>query len=191
MAEPSHADAPRRFATTRWSVVLAAGRDSSPESTQALAELCRAYWFPLYVFVRRLGRSADEAQDLTQEFFARLLEKGALSGADPGRGHFPGERSCQRPIAARAAGPSCEPTPRGLPRLPGQPGPPNPGYISPHVILHVGNPFLKARTCALVTFVLTRLRSNNYLQSSKWARPASPTCVPVRNSSRRLLQSLK
>jgi RNA polymerase sigma-70 factor (ECF subfamily) len=50
--------------------------------------LCRAYWFPLYAFVRRLGRPADEAQDLTQEFFARLLEKGALRGADPNRGHF-------------------------------------------------------------------------------------------------------
>jgi RNA polymerase sigma-70 factor (ECF subfamily) len=78
----------RDFATTRWSVVLAAGGGASPESEQALASLCEAYWYPLYAFVRRLGHQPDDAQDLTQAFFARVLEKGYLRAADPGRGRF-------------------------------------------------------------------------------------------------------
>jgi len=63
-----------RFATTRWSVVASAGRSHSAESRDALAALCETYWFPLYAFVRRQGYSADDAQDLIQSFFARLLE---------------------------------------------------------------------------------------------------------------------
>lgn len=78
----------RRFATTRWSEVLAAGRGESCESRRALAGLCETYWYPLYAYVRRRGYRAEEAQDLTQEFFARLLEKDSLKAADPGRGRF-------------------------------------------------------------------------------------------------------
>src|SRR5271165_2509283 len=78
----------RRFATTHWSVVLRAGDGGSPESAAALEKLCRAYWYPLYAFVRSTGQGPEEARDLTQEFFARLLEKGWLTGADPDRGRF-------------------------------------------------------------------------------------------------------
>lgn len=77
-----------RFASTRWSIVAAAGRGESPEARDALAVLCRAYWYPLYAYARRRLPSADDAQDLTQEFFARLLEKDYLQAADPRRGKF-------------------------------------------------------------------------------------------------------
>jgi RNA polymerase sigma-70 factor (ECF subfamily) len=83
--KPSHGGG---FVTTRWTVVLAAGRGGTQESQEALASLCGAYWYPLYAFVRRLGRRPEEAQDLTQAFFARLLEKNYLRAADPGRGRF-------------------------------------------------------------------------------------------------------
>jgi RNA polymerase sigma factor (sigma-70 family) len=76
------------FATTRWSVVLAAGGGSSEESERALAHLCRTYWYPLYAFVRRQGRSPEDAEDLTQGFFAHLLEKKVLRGVEPERGKF-------------------------------------------------------------------------------------------------------
>jgi RNA polymerase sigma-70 factor (ECF subfamily) len=79
---------PARFATTHWSVVVAAGRHSSPQAREALATLCRTYWYPLYVFVRRQGFSAEESQDLTQEFFARLLEKDFLAVVDREKGRF-------------------------------------------------------------------------------------------------------
>lgn len=82
------ADQRRPFATTRWSLVLAAGKASSPAGRQALVALCGTYWFPLYAYIRRRSMRADEAQDLTQEFFARLLEKDSLSSADPARGKF-------------------------------------------------------------------------------------------------------
>jgi RNA polymerase sigma-70 factor (ECF subfamily) len=78
----------RRFATTSWTLVANAGRRGTAESRAALEELCRAYWFPLYAFLRRQGRSAEESQDLTQAFFARLLEKNALASADRERGRF-------------------------------------------------------------------------------------------------------
>ncbi len=65
-----------------------AGRSRSPEAAQALALLCEDYWFPLYAFVRRAGYSAEDAQDLTQEFFVRLLDKDYLAVADPNRGRF-------------------------------------------------------------------------------------------------------
>jgi RNA polymerase sigma-70 factor (ECF subfamily) len=77
-----------RFASTRWSIVAAAGRKESPEARAALAVLCQAYWYPLYAYARRRLASADDAQDLTQEFFARLLEKDYLQAADPRRGKF-------------------------------------------------------------------------------------------------------
>src|SRR5205823_135798 len=76
------------FATTRWSMVLAAGKGESPDAGAALASLCQTYWYPLYAFVRRLGHQPADAQDLTQEFFARLLEKQYLRAADPERGRF-------------------------------------------------------------------------------------------------------
>jgi RNA polymerase sigma factor (sigma-70 family) len=76
------------FATTHWSVVLAAGDSRSPQTDEALEKLCRAYWYPLYAYVRRKGHSTEDAQDLTQEFFARLLEKKYLKLADRERGKF-------------------------------------------------------------------------------------------------------
>ena len=79
---------PGVFATTHWSVVLAAGHNSVPGAQAALEKLCRAYWYPLYVYVRRQGNSSEDAQDLTQDFFARLLEKNYLAKADPNRGKF-------------------------------------------------------------------------------------------------------
>ncbi|MFM8469787.1 MAG: RNA polymerase sigma factor, partial [Limisphaerales bacterium] len=79
----------RQFVTTRWTQVVAAGRgsDSAPART-ALEQLCRAYWYPLYAYVRRQGHAPHDAQDLTQEFFARLLERNALGAADRERGRF-------------------------------------------------------------------------------------------------------
>ena len=77
-----------RFATTHWSMVVSAGRSPSPEASLALAALCENYWFPLYAFVRRAGHTAEDAQDLTQEFFVRLLAKNYLSLADRQRGRF-------------------------------------------------------------------------------------------------------
>jgi len=76
------------FTTTHWSVVLAARDTDSPEADAALAELCRTYWYPLYAFVRRKGHSPHDAQDLTQAFFARLLEKNYVAQADRERGRF-------------------------------------------------------------------------------------------------------
>src|SRR5262249_21312689 len=76
----------QRFASTRWSVVVAAGQRGSPESEAALATLCRLYWYPLYAYARRRRPSAEDAQDLTQEFFSRLLEKDYLRQADRQRG---------------------------------------------------------------------------------------------------------
>jgi RNA polymerase sigma-70 factor (ECF subfamily) len=83
----SHAPA-GAFATTHWSVVLLAGDGQSPEAGFALAQLCKTYWYPLYVFVRRKGYSHEDACDLTQAFFARFLEKRCLLSADVSRGKF-------------------------------------------------------------------------------------------------------
>src|SRR5437016_6298479 len=91
---PSEAEAGRLpgrsgiFATTHWSVVLAACEKESPAAAAALETLCRTYWYPLYAYVRRKGYDAPDAQDLTQEFFARLLAKNYLSVADRNRGKF-------------------------------------------------------------------------------------------------------
>lgn len=76
------------FATTHWSVVLAAGDESSPRVGEALEILGRTYWYPLYAYVRRKGYGPEDAQDLTQEFFARLLGRRYLSVADRNRGKF-------------------------------------------------------------------------------------------------------
>src|SRR5215475_6780510 len=77
-----------QFATTHWSVVLAAGSESSTQNAEALEKLCRTYWYPLYVFVRRRGYAAHDAQDLTQSFFARLLHKQYLNAVDRTKGRF-------------------------------------------------------------------------------------------------------
>ena len=76
------------FLTTRWSMVLSARDKASPASALALESLCQGYWYPLYAFVRRQGHSAHDAQDLTQEFFARLLEKDYLQAAEQQKGRF-------------------------------------------------------------------------------------------------------
>jgi RNA polymerase sigma-70 factor (ECF subfamily) len=74
--------------TTHWSVILTAARLSSPGALAALEKFCRAYWYPLYVFVRRKGYEVEDARDLTQEFFAQLLAKNSLVRADRARGRF-------------------------------------------------------------------------------------------------------
>jgi RNA polymerase sigma factor (sigma-70 family) len=78
----------RDFTTTHWSVVLAAGQEESPLAAAALEKLCRIYWYPLYVYVRRRGHSPEDAQDLTQQFFALFLQKEYFRLADPRRGRF-------------------------------------------------------------------------------------------------------
>ena len=76
------------FATTHWSLVLAAGESESADAQRALSDLCQAYWYPLYAYVRRRGQPVEDARDLTQEFFARLLARNWIARADPGRGRF-------------------------------------------------------------------------------------------------------
>jgi RNA polymerase sigma-70 factor (ECF subfamily) len=77
-----------QFTTTHWSVVLAAGQVASAQSDLALAKLCEMYWYPLYAYVRRRGYGPEDAQDLTQSFFARLLQKNYVQQADQQRGKF-------------------------------------------------------------------------------------------------------
>jgi len=77
-----------RFATTHWSVVLAAGRSSSPRHEPALSTLCQTYWFPLYAYLRRHGHDAHEAADYTQAFFAQMLDKDYLKKVKPKGGKF-------------------------------------------------------------------------------------------------------
>ena len=79
---------PQAFPPTRWSLVLAATQGSSPEGAAALEAVCRAYWYPLYAYVRRCGQSPHDAQDLTQEFFRLLLEKRWLEDADREKGRL-------------------------------------------------------------------------------------------------------
>lgn len=96
MENPSHnegtggTESERRdyFVTTRWTVVLSAGRQSTAQAEGALAELCQTYWYPLYAYVRRRGHSKEDAEDLTQAFFARFLEKNYLHGLSAERGKF-------------------------------------------------------------------------------------------------------
>jgi RNA polymerase sigma factor (sigma-70 family) len=76
------------FATTHWSIVLAAGHRESPQATEALEKLCRSYWYPLYACVRREGFRPQDAEDLTQEFFARLLARDCVARADSHQGKF-------------------------------------------------------------------------------------------------------
>jgi len=86
-SQNTSSQAARAFPRTRWSVVLAA-RQRAPESAVALETICRAYWYPLYAFVRRSGCSPEDAEDLTQEFFCRLLERRWLDAADRQKGRL-------------------------------------------------------------------------------------------------------
>ena len=91
MTEPapeSERAGPRIFATTHWSVVLAAGEADAEPAQRALESLCRVYWFPIYVYVRRKGHGAEDAQDLTQEFFAQFIAKELHRQADREKGRF-------------------------------------------------------------------------------------------------------
>lgn len=91
MADPfskTNSPADGQFHTTHWSAVLHAGAVDSPAARIALEELCQTYWYPLYAFARRLGRSPAEAEDLTQAFFARFLERNFVAQAEPDRGRF-------------------------------------------------------------------------------------------------------
>ena len=85
-----NAGEPRAFVTTRWSLVLSAAKSGSGEgdAQEALAELCRTYWRPIFLFVCRRGYSTEDAQDLTQDFFVKILERNWLEHADPNRGRF-------------------------------------------------------------------------------------------------------
>jgi RNA polymerase sigma-70 factor (ECF subfamily) len=91
MPQPSNLD-PRRSAdqmpSTLWSVVLRAREGCGPQAREALTALCRAYWYPLYVYVRRQVGSAEQAEDLTQAFFTNLLEKDFLVSVDARKGKF-------------------------------------------------------------------------------------------------------
>ncbi|HET9417920.1 MAG TPA: sigma-70 family RNA polymerase sigma factor [Chthoniobacterales bacterium] len=88
--EPVNSAEPRVFATTRWSLILAAGDSDSDEqkARQALTELCRTYWRPVFLFVSRRGYPVPEAQDITQDFFVMILESKWLQQADEHRGRF-------------------------------------------------------------------------------------------------------
>ena len=81
---------PRQFATTRWSLILSAAHseDGEQKAREALNELCRTYWRPVFSFVCRRGYSMEDARDLTQDFFLKILEPGWLRHADPDRGRF-------------------------------------------------------------------------------------------------------
>ena len=87
MNDPS---GPRQFATTQWSLVGAATPDEASQSSarKAMGELCRLYWYPLYAYVRSRGYSAPDAQDLTQGFFAKIIEQGGFASADRTKGRF-------------------------------------------------------------------------------------------------------
>jgi RNA polymerase sigma-70 factor (ECF subfamily) len=88
MVDAAVGPAPAIFATTHWSVVVAAGDGSSPESQGALASLCQTYWRPLYAYVRRRGYDLHDAQDLVQAFFEQAIEKNYVGAADRERGRF-------------------------------------------------------------------------------------------------------
>src|SRR5262245_25663182 len=88
MSDRSRGESQASFPTTRWSLVARAGGVSSPDARQALELLCRAYWFPIYAFIRRHGADAEAARDLTQTYFTRLLDKDLLLVADPQKGRF-------------------------------------------------------------------------------------------------------
>lgn len=85
---PPNRPSSEQFPTTHWSRVASAGAPDTPGAREALATLCAAYWYPLYAYIRRRGYTPEKAGDLTQDFFAYLLEEGLLAKAEPGRGRF-------------------------------------------------------------------------------------------------------
>ena len=87
-APDTHSSAGGHFRTTHWSAVIRAGHGDPIEAEPALNELCRVYWYPLYAFARRQGCAVSEAEDLTQAFFARLLERNFVAQAEPDKGRF-------------------------------------------------------------------------------------------------------
>ena len=87
-----------RFPTTQWSRVVTAARRDAPEAREALSGLCEAYWYPIYAYVRHWGYAPELARDLTQDFFAYLLERDLIGRADPARGRF---RAFLRTVCAR------------------------------------------------------------------------------------------
>src|SRR6266478_5957900 len=88
-AQPEHTAPPAGcFASTHWSIVVEAGKADSPQASAAMEQLCRTYWYPLYAYLRRRGYSAEDAQDLTQEFLMRLLRDHFFSRADRSKGKF-------------------------------------------------------------------------------------------------------
>ncbi len=89
---------PGRFPTTHWSRVVTAARRDASEAREALSSLCQAYWYPIYAYVRRRGYAPEQAQDLTQDFFAYILERDLIAMADPARGRF---RAFLRTVCAR------------------------------------------------------------------------------------------
>ncbi|WP_165227617.1 RNA polymerase sigma factor [Aquisphaera insulae] len=93
----SEPETPASFPSTHWSRVIAAADPRESRSREPLAAICRAYWYPLYAYIRRRGHGPESARDLTQDFFARLLERGTLAEADPSRGRF---RSFLRTVCA-------------------------------------------------------------------------------------------
>jgi RNA polymerase sigma-70 factor (ECF subfamily) len=88
MSDRSGSESPASFPTTCWSLVARAGGASSPDAREALEVLCRAYWFPIYAFIRRHGADMEAARDLTQTYFARLLDKDLFLVADPQKGRL-------------------------------------------------------------------------------------------------------
>ncbi|HTV38932.1 MAG TPA: sigma-70 family RNA polymerase sigma factor [Candidatus Sulfotelmatobacter sp.] len=90
MVSSSQTASPQRrlFVTTQWSIVLKAGHGDTTHASEALERLCRTYWYPIYACVRRRGHSPEDAQDLAQSFFLRLLEQQSLANANPELGRF-------------------------------------------------------------------------------------------------------
>jgi len=86
--DPLLPDAASAFATTHWSVVLAAREPDAPQAAVALEKLCRTYWYPIYAYLRRRGYSPEDAQDLTQGFFAQLLKRRSIQGVEREKGKF-------------------------------------------------------------------------------------------------------
>jgi RNA polymerase sigma-70 factor (ECF subfamily) len=86
--EAPASSSPAWFVTTHWSVVLAAGRSDSTRAMAAMENLCKAYWYPLYAFVRRLGKNPQDAEDLVQSFFTQCLSKNYLHAANESKGRF-------------------------------------------------------------------------------------------------------
>jgi hypothetical protein len=89
MADSEQSRDARQFVTTRWTIVLTAGRTDTTQAQAALEKLCQTYWYPLYAYVRRHGHSPEDAQDLTQEFFAKLIAKNYLRDVNRSKGKIP------------------------------------------------------------------------------------------------------